>query len=81
MTTPGLKTKFPMYQSGDQHWEALLETLGYYRAHENGYTGESYYEEYESMMLTLGSDNDRPWCCEYTKETFVKAWNKVKEMV
>jgi hypothetical protein len=81
MTTRTPKTEFPLYKSGDPHWESLLEILVRYRLHENGYTGCSYYEENETMMLGGGAGEDCPWCCEYTTETFVEAWNKAKEVV
>jgi hypothetical protein len=70
-----------MYKPGDPHWESLLEIFDRYRLHENGYTGYSYYEENETMTLAYGEGEDLPWCCEYSKKTFVEAWDKVKEMV
>ena len=81
MTTRSYLTKFPLYERDDQDWESLLELLDRYRLHENGYTGTSYYDQQEMMMIGMEKGEDIPWCCKYKKEIFVAAWNEVKEMV
>ena len=72
-------TKFPYNQPGHQHWEAMKELFFRYKAHER-YTGVTYYEEQYLEMRAM-PDADIPWCCEYTKRAFVKAWNKTKKLV
>lgn len=72
-----LLTKFPYNENGHQHWEAMKELFNDYNANVR-WTGESYYEECEQMMIGH-RDDDCPWCLEYTKQAFVKAWNKTKK--
>lgn len=72
-----LLTKFPYNKEGHPHWETMKQLFNQYRAHEN-YTGATYYEEHE-MILAGMEGGDRPWCLEYTKEAFVKGWNKTKK--
>ena len=70
-----------MYQRGDQHWESLVELFDRFCVHEQGVTGASYYEDEEFRLLGIPEGEDRPWCCEYEKKTFIDAWNEVEEMV
>ncbi len=73
-----LLTKFPYNQPGHPHWESLKELFSDYKLHETGVTGSSFYDEQMQRMTGMPPGEDRPWCCEYTKKAFVKAWNKYK---
>jgi len=73
-----LLSKFPYNKPGHQHWETMKDVFNLQRLHEKGYDGASYYEEHELLMLAT-PDEDTPWCCEYTKKAFVKAWDKTKK--
>ena len=66
------KTKFPMFQMGDPHWEALVEVMDRYRLYEEGYDGAKYYNEKKSMIRGM-EDEDVHWCCVYTEKAFVEA--------
>ena len=72
-----LLTKFPYNQPGHPHWESLKELFNDYKLHESGVTGSSYYDEQMLMVMAM-PEEDRPWCCEYTKKAFVKAWKKTQ---
>ena len=74
-------TKFPMYRRGNQYWESLLESMDRSHLHEQSYDGAKYYEEWKLMMIGMDEGKDVPWCCEYTKKTFVAAWDEVQVMV
>ena len=74
-----LLTKFPYNEEGNPHWEAMKDLFNKTNAVQK-YTGASYYEEHEVMFAAMEDEGvDRFWCLEYTKDAFVKGWNKTKK--
>lgn len=88
-----LKIKFPYNKEGHPHWHKLVDMFFEERLHVNtagpygddSYTGESMWEDqweggyiYEDEIYPKEDWIARPWVIKYTKEAFVKAWNRIK---